>query len=365
MDVAVSDPPFLIPRVFEHWVGGIGAEDCAQRRYQEFAWHHGLHEAAAAPPQSASLQLLRSDTLDQYRMFEMLQPYLLRPDELRSQMLFQLPRILQLWLLERYYALDDGVLALVLERGKLSRRARRDVEDIAQSTGVPLRSCLRQFDNLARIAAAVEEVQYPAATLLERQYRLPPELATRYACVVYLLGHRMQLKNISLAKACDVALLMLGLWSAAAPSDPSARELEDWLQDAGPSAAAPPRRAMERRIRHVWTMDLHKRFAGNLRDLRALIAGDALDARCAAVHRAAPRALRNLLTIGSNLGSSREFRDLFEDLQARVGDLLGAEALPALAAIGRAVAAAPAVAKSADIQRDWLCFIVAVREFFR
>ena len=27
--------------------------------------------------------------------------------------------------------------------------------------------------------------------------------------------------------------------------------------------------------------------------------------------------------------------------------------------------AAPAVAKSADIQRDWLCFIVAVREFFR
>jgi len=51
--------------------------------------------------------MVREDTADDYRLFEVLEQYLYQPAVLRQQSLCQLPLTQQLQIIEKYYDLDD------------------------------------------------------------------------------------------------------------------------------------------------------------------------------------------------------------------------------------------------------------------
>lgn len=57
----------------------------------------------------------------------------------------------------RYYSLDDVVARELLGK-KLSSRYRKDLDELAEKTGVKLKSCCRQFDNVKRIFKMVEDL---------------------------------------------------------------------------------------------------------------------------------------------------------------------------------------------------------------
>ena len=52
----------------------------------------------------------------------------------------------------RYYSLDAEVARELVGRGqKMTAKLRKDLDTISDKTGVPLKSCLRQYDNIKRI----------------------------------------------------------------------------------------------------------------------------------------------------------------------------------------------------------------------
>lgn len=140
----------------------------------------------------ASKDVLLSDTMDQYRTFQMCERLLHSPAKLANQLLFQIPPHRQIMLIERcshdaiiklthlfqrshnslflylfvkppplcyvsshgnlffvslslfrYYAFDDTFVREVLGK-KLSKGTKKDLDDISAKTGVTLKSCRRQ-----------------------------------------------------------------------------------------------------------------------------------------------------------------------------------------------------------------------------
>lgn len=64
-------------------------------------------------------------------------------DLFASQEIVPVPPHVQLTMIEMYYEFDDTVLRELLGK-RLSSRLRKDLEDIAEETGVSLASCRRQ-----------------------------------------------------------------------------------------------------------------------------------------------------------------------------------------------------------------------------
>lgn len=125
----------------------------------------------------ASADVLLSDTMDQYRTFQMCERLLYSPAKLGNQLLFQIPPHLQAILIERcsiytyvqdifrwvsvdslkgspyfkcffplsyrYYAFDDAFVREILGK-KLSKGTKKDLDDISAKTNVTLKSCRRQ-----------------------------------------------------------------------------------------------------------------------------------------------------------------------------------------------------------------------------
>ena len=75
---------------------------------------------------------------------------------------------------------------------KFNSRNRKDLDEVAEKTGVRLKSCRRQFDNIKRIFKAVEEMPGNTATNIKQQFLLPDELAQKYAAVVFIACLRFE-----------------------------------------------------------------------------------------------------------------------------------------------------------------------------
>jgi len=88
----------------------------------------------------APLELIASDVLDHYRTYSLLEKLLCLPSKLSEQPSFQLEPQTRYLLIEKYYSIDDSVARELLGK-KLSSRYRKDLDEVAERTGVRLRSC--------------------------------------------------------------------------------------------------------------------------------------------------------------------------------------------------------------------------------
>ncbi len=142
--------------------------------------------------------LFIDDTSDLFRVFEEMAQNLIHPELLRGQLILQIPRASELLMIDRYYSFDDSVVREFLGR-RLSQKARRDLDDVAEATHTTLSSCRRQFDNLKRIMAMLEDtnnqLQCIAVDEIMTKFHLSSELASWYTAYIFLIHRRFNLSS--------------------------------------------------------------------------------------------------------------------------------------------------------------------------
>lgn len=133
LDVFITDPILIDDDVYSLWLAGHNSNTALQLRVQAL-------QGQESEDRSIQVMLWR-DTVDQYRMFEMIEHYLSQPKLLRTQLLFQIPQKAQHHIIEqyvrrflslfmtfnlslRYYSFDDTVI-----RNLLGKKLTTKVDD--------------------------------------------------------------------------------------------------------------------------------------------------------------------------------------------------------------------------------------------
>lgn len=133
----LTDPIRIDEDVFSLWLEGLNAGDALTVRLQT--------PAVAVPVLGGAdklRELLWRDSVDQYRLFEKLEHYLMRPSLFRSQLLFQIPPRQQHFMVERYYSLDEAVGRWLVGR-KLSAKLQKDLDEVSDHARQTLKRCVR------------------------------------------------------------------------------------------------------------------------------------------------------------------------------------------------------------------------------
>lgn len=136
-------------------------------------------------PANIPIELIASDVLDHYRSYSHLEKYLLdSPQKLDSNLIFQLEKDSKMYIIDQYYSLDDKICRELLGK-KLSSKYRKDLDEIADKTGIKLKGCRRQFDNIKRIQKSIEDVQQTGSLLkiIQRDFLLSEDLARKYCAI--------------------------------------------------------------------------------------------------------------------------------------------------------------------------------------
>uniref|UniRef100_A0A3Q2XG78 Fibroblast growth factor (acidic) intracellular binding protein a n=1 Tax=Hippocampus comes TaxID=109280 RepID=A0A3Q2XG78_HIPCM len=165
LDVFVGNTTIMDEEVYQLWLDGYTVNDAVKVRM----------EGGALDECEANADVLLSDTMDQYRTFQMCERLLHSPSKLANQLLFQIPPHRQAMLIERYYDFDDAFVREVLGK-KLSKGTKKDLDDISAKTGVTLKSCRRQFDNFKRVFKVVEELKGPLVENIRQHFLLSDKL---------------------------------------------------------------------------------------------------------------------------------------------------------------------------------------------
>ncbi|KAA0186844.1 hypothetical protein HAZT_HAZT008261 [Hyalella azteca] len=131
------------------------------------------------------------DTSDHYRRFAEFEKILVAPYKLAEDCTHQISTRHQKLLIEKFYTLDDCVVREIIGK-KLSGRNRKDLDDVAEKTGMMLRSCRRQFDNIKRVFKLIEEASAPLISTIENFFLLSDGLSRKYAVIVFLLLNRFE-----------------------------------------------------------------------------------------------------------------------------------------------------------------------------
>lgn len=195
VDVFISNYTLVDADIYQLWTEGYSCEYSEAHRNRFVSAHlpefvyvlpysssvateavHFQNTKGVARNMGAPLELVASDVLDHYRTYSLLERLLFAPTKLSEQPSFQLEPLSQHLLIEKYYNLDDTVAREILGK-KLSSRYRKDLDEVADRTGIRLKSCRRQFDNVKRIFKCVEELPGNVTNNIKQNFLLPDELA--------------------------------------------------------------------------------------------------------------------------------------------------------------------------------------------
>jgi hypothetical protein len=246
--VFVSEPVSLDVGVFELWVRGFREEQVVYYRRSQLG---GGEEAPAA--ERELLLLLYRDVIDQYRLLQMIESFLMQPLLLERQLLAQMSPPVRTYLVAKYHEFDDNVVRELLGR-KLTTRARKDLDELSETTGCMLLSCRRQFDNTRRIFNYLDERNFEGSitNLILEQFRLPWPLAERYTCIMFLLFNRFHVQtgrrktgSIRLAELEYCAALMIAFWVSETSASQAQAQAQAQVQGAQQAAQLTPQQQEE------------------------------------------------------------------------------------------------------------------------
>ncbi|KAL7885827.1 hypothetical protein AOLI_G00061220 [Acnodon oligacanthus] len=295
LDVFVGNTTIMDKEVYQLWLNGYTVNDAVKVRIEG-----GVMEEC-----EASAEVLLSDTMDQFRTFQMCERLLQNPAKLANQLLFQIPPDRQAMLIERYYAFDDDVVREVLGK-KLSKGTKKDLDDVSTKTGITLKSCRRQFDNFKRVFKVVEELKGPLVENIKQHFLLPDQLARDYAAIVFFANNRFEtgkkkLQYLTFQDFAFCAGQLINNWTVGA--------IDNMVED--------------------MDVDLDKEFLQDLKDLKILITDkDLLDQHkslvCVALRGKTKvfnemeanfkNLSRGLVNIAAKLTNTKDVRDFFIDL---------------------------------------------------
>eukprot|EP00808_Paulinella_micropora_P006641 g72475.t1 len=170
-DAIIASDLTIDPIIYNYWLNGVRVEQVSELVKEKF---FGTHGHIATPDVSRlawssdnelfaseeELQLLRLSQCvirfikTQYRVFRMLEHGLRRPCLLyispHQFQCYHLTSAQRNFLIEGYWDFDPKFMRCLLGR-TLTAKLRSTVEQIAYKLGLPLASCLRQFDNALTI----------------------------------------------------------------------------------------------------------------------------------------------------------------------------------------------------------------------
>eukprot|EP00730_Choanoeca_flexa_P014317 TRINITY_DN6221_c0_g1_i1.p1 TRINITY_DN6221_c0_g1~~TRINITY_DN6221_c0_g1_i1.p1 ORF type:complete len:344 (+),score=51.39 TRINITY_DN6221_c0_g1_i1:1425-2456(+) len=261
--------------VLQLWLQGYKVEEAAARRND-----------CKGYPRS----LVESDTRDSFDFLASIEPYLRSPTSLFRQPLFALSERSLEQIIVSYYSYDDSVMSEILS-SPLSRSSRKDLDEVAEKTGVSLQSCRRQFANLRRIFKAVEPSHGDIVRLIEQEFRLHVALARQYAAMVFIADNKLAIQkkvlaSIPLTCFLTCAQAMFSRWTS------------DTMQ-----------------------LDLDKTFLMTCRDLRSLASERNSNLRSRLATQMPSEvldALMSVFTLAAGFSHTRDWRDVFEDVMHQV-----------------------------------------------
>eukprot|EP00049_Salpingoeca_infusionum_P000602 m.41193 g.41193 ORF g.41193 m.41193 type:complete len:347 (-) comp10523_c0_seq2:406-1446(-) len=283
MDVSLSVSVATFSTVemdlFKCWLKGVSAESAAKQR-PEVAMYDWV--------------TVRADTGDQYRFFELVEPYLQYPQTFVDQQVFNLTQQDRQGMIDSYYNFDESMMREVLGK-QLTRSLRKDLDEVGEVADLSVQSCRRQFDNLKRVFRHVEDEEGRLQDLVEQKFLLSSPLAKQYAALVFITNNRLSigkrsLRRLNLQCFMSSAHCFMEYWTS-------------WKDEGGAD------------------QDLDKAFLQGVRDLRYQMLGSKPrmeELKGIVLAQGVPQpafdTLNDVLQIGSRLSSSREWRDIFEDL---------------------------------------------------
>jgi len=309
MNVFLCDPAEVDMTIFSQWLQGLSIESAVKYRYNK--------DLSGFESSQNYLQLLQSETEDQYRLFDLLEPYLQNPNALKDQHVFPIPYPNCKELIEKYYALDEAVIREFLGK-KLNARHRRDLDDISKVTGVSLKSCCRQFDNIKQVLKAVDDLEGSLVDNIKKEFLLPDSLAKSYASIVFMSANKFEtgkkrLAYMTLSDFTYCASLMIEYWTvgsdiASARAVDDDLELDrDFLQELHDlKLYLTDRTWVDRRQRFI-LKDLKKKShqAGYV---------STVESNFKTIHK-------NIVSFGASLLHSRDLKDFFVDLHEKLIEL--------------------------------------------
>lgn len=210
VDVFITNYFYVDPEIFQCWLEGL------TRWIYLILWvfhkfvllfslkFHFSSEAVIRQRKKISsnipIELIASDVLDHYRSYSHLEKYLLdSPQKLDSNLIFQLEKESKLYIIDQYYSLDDKICRELL--GKKLSSKRKDLDEISDKTGIKLKGCRRQFDNIKRVQKSIDETQQTGSILktIQREFLLSEDLARKYCAIVFVASQRFELSKKKLA----------------------------------------------------------------------------------------------------------------------------------------------------------------------
>ncbi|KAK0056954.1 G-protein coupled receptor moody [Biomphalaria pfeifferi] len=181
VEVFVGNNCAISTDIYDLWLKGHTAQEAAKSQQSK----------VPLKTYGATFEDLYTDVIDHYRIFAGLEEMLKTPTRLSHQLVYQFdPETIDI-LIQKYYSFDASVIREIFGR-KLNSRSRKDLDDLSEETGVPLRSCRRQFDNAKRVFKTVEEMSGRLVDNIQTHFCLKEDLAKAYAAIVFITNNRFE-----------------------------------------------------------------------------------------------------------------------------------------------------------------------------
>jgi len=164
-----------------------------------------------------SQDIIVSDFNDNWRLFTNLENTLLSSPSGHDSPLQLLDSTTKKRVMESYHSLDSAFCREILGR-KLNSKLRKDLDEVADKTGILIRSCRRQFDNIKKVFKAVEDVApRNYVSTISSTFGLSKTLAEKYAALVFAASFRLELTKKKLAylsfdQVKIVSLMLVSEW---------------------------------------------------------------------------------------------------------------------------------------------------------
>lgn len=126
----LTDPIDIDETIFDLWLDGLNVNDT----------HTSLYKESRLPVavDAFDRNLLYHDLVDHYRLYDKLEHYLMHPNLLKTQLLFQIPPIKQQYMIERYYSLNGQVARWFLGN-QHNTKIQKDLDEISDYSNESLK----------------------------------------------------------------------------------------------------------------------------------------------------------------------------------------------------------------------------------
>jgi len=306
-DVFVSDPVVVDQFIYRCWLRG----------YDEL---EASNQKLASTPSQLNLyyknlqQLMLSEVQDQYRNFRLVEHHLRHPSQSGSDAIFQVPPQTHQMMIESYYEVDDVLMRELIGR-KLTGGLRRDMQDISEKVNIKIACCYRQFENLKRVyKTVIRDLRSLSVDIIQSNFGMSRDLACKYSRIVFMCFHRFDIakKRLHFLTYPDFdrfAAILMTHWGdpAMANSIEVDLKLKDDIRDLKAYLFS--------------SKDIPDQYRRSVKAKFSTANPPMSKVKLKHLESKFKSLLKVIMNIGANMSDWKQFKDVFEDMVEKIGDV--------------------------------------------